>query len=89
MTAPSFFTTPVQLYLSVVRDSQGNIQGRQSIVGVFFVIPAKHNTKYQHRYFHPVDESNSLKCDQTIVLTGVNSTTDDLQQLCGTCENRY
>ena len=49
--------------------------------GAFFVIRAKSNTKYQRRYSHPVDKSNGLKCDQTIILTGVDSTTDYPQPL--------
>lgn len=41
--------------------------------GSFFVIRAKSNTQYQRRYSHPVDKSDGLRCDQTIVLTGVKS----------------
>ena len=44
--------------------------------GGFFITRAKSNTKYRRRYSHPVDKSNGLQCDQTIVLTGVNSPTD-------------
>ena len=39
----------------------------------FFVIRAKENMSFQRVYSHEVDKSIGLKCDQTIVLTGVNS----------------
>lgn len=52
-----------------------------NIAGAFFVIRAKSNTKYQRRYSHPVDKSNGLKCDQAIILTGVDSATDYPQPL--------
>ena len=48
--------------------------------GSFFVIRAKRNTKYKRRYSHAIDKSNGLRCDQSIVLTGVN-TKDDYPQL--------
>ena len=41
--------------------------------GAFFVIRAKSNTRYHRRYSHPVDKSNGVRCDQTIVLTGMNT----------------
>ncbi|WP_165742419.1 IS4 family transposase [Candidatus Thiosymbion oneisti] len=41
--------------------------------GAFFVIRAKSNTKYRRRYSQPVDKSGGVRCDQTIVLTGVDS----------------
>lgn len=44
--------------------------------GAFFVIRAKSNTKFKRRYSRPVDKSTGLICDQTIVLTGVNSKKD-------------
>ncbi len=50
--------------------------------GAFFIIRAKSNTLYKRRYSHPVNsavKSNRVKCDQTIVLTGVN-TKDDYPQ---------
>jgi len=46
------------------------------MAGSFFVIRAKSNTKYRRRYSHPVDKSGGVRCDQTIVLTGVDSATD-------------
>lgn len=44
--------------------------------GAFFVIRAKSNTKFERRYSHKVDKTGGLKCDQTIVLTGVNTKDD-------------
>lgn len=44
--------------------------------GAFFVIRAKSNTQFERRYSHKVDKTGGLKCDQTIVLTGVNSKDD-------------
>ena len=49
--------------------------------GGFFVIRTKSNTKYRRRYSHPTDKSGGVRCDQTIVLTGVNSATDYPQPL--------
>ena len=51
------------------------------MAGAFFVIRAKSNTQYQRRYSRPVDKSTGVKCDQTIVLTGVNTATDYPQPL--------
>ena len=39
----------------------------------FFVTRAKVNMRFQRVYSHEVDKSTGLKCDQTIVLDGVNS----------------
>ena len=47
--------------------------------GTFFVIRAKSNTVYKRHYSHPVGSaarSDGVKCDQTIVLTGVNVKND-------------
>ena len=52
-----------------------------NLAGAFFVIRAKFNTQYKHRYSHPIDKSGGVRCDQTIVLTGVNSATDYPQPL--------
>ncbi len=41
--------------------------------GAFFVTRDKSNLKYRRRYSQPVDKSTGLLCDQTIVLTGVNT----------------
>lgn len=40
------------------------------ILGAFFVIRAKRNLKYRRVYSHSIDKSTGLKCDQTIKLTG-------------------
>ena len=37
----------------------------------FFVTRAKKNLQFRRLYSYPVDKSTGLKCDQTIVLTGV------------------
>lgn len=50
-------------------------------MGAFFVIRAKSNTRYRRRYSHPVDKATGVKCDQTIVLTGVTSPKDYPQPL--------
>ena len=50
--------------------------------GAFFVIRAKSNTLYKRRYSHSIsvaDQNAGVKCDQAIVLTGVN-TADDYPQ---------
>jgi len=39
----------------------------------FFIIRAKSNMQYRRVYSQPVDKSTGLKCDQTIFLTGFNS----------------
>jgi len=52
--------------------------------GAFFVIRAKSNTVYQRRYSHPVSsvsQASGVKCDQTIVLTGVKAKDDYPQPL--------
>ena len=40
----------------------------------FYVIRAKKNIKFKRIYSRPVDKSTGLKCDQTIKLTGIDST---------------
>ncbi|MEN8131963.1 MAG: IS4 family transposase [Pseudomonadota bacterium] len=52
--------------------------------GAFFVIRAKSNTVYKRRYSHPVSstaQSSGVKCDQAIILTGVNAKDDYPQSL--------
>jgi len=49
--------------------------------GAFFVIRAKSNTKFERRYSHVTDKSGGVKCDQTIMLTGVDSAKDYPQPL--------
>jgi len=51
------------------------------MAGSFFVIRAKSNTKYRRRYSHPTDKSGGVRCDQSIVLTGVKSAHDYPQPL--------
>jgi hypothetical protein len=47
----------------------------------FFVIRAKSNLQYRRVYSHPIDKTTGLRCDQTIVLTGVRSCKDYPVQL--------
>jgi len=50
----------------------------------FFVTRFKSNTQYRRRYSHPVTtaaQSSGVKCDQTIVLTGINAKVDYPQPL--------
>ena len=42
----------------------------------FFVTRAKTNFRYRRRYSRPVDKESGLRCDQTIVLTGIRSKDD-------------
>jgi hypothetical protein len=49
--------------------------------GAFFVIRAKSNTQYRRRYSHPIDRSDGLRCDQRILLTGVDAKKDYPQSL--------
>ena len=52
--------------------------------GAFFIIRAKSNTQYKRRYSNPVtaeEKANGVKCDQIIVLTGVESQHDYPEQL--------
>jgi len=46
---------------------------RLSLADAFFLIRAKSNTQYRRLYSRPVDKSTGLICDQTIVLTGVQT----------------
>ena len=39
----------------------------------FFITRAKSNFKFRRLYSHPVDKLTGLKCDQTIILTGINT----------------
>ena len=50
-------------------------------LGAFFVVRAKSNTRFRRRYSRPVDKSAGVQCDQTIVLTGVNTGRDYPQPL--------
>ena len=42
----------------------------------FFVTRAKSNLQYRRLYSHPIDKSAGLRCDQTILLTGLNTSQD-------------
>ena len=42
-------------------------------LGAFFVVRAKSNIKFRRRYSAAADRSTGARCDQTIVLTGLNS----------------
>jgi transposase len=37
----------------------------------FFVIRSKSNTRFRRLYSHPINKATGLRCDQTVVLTGV------------------
>jgi len=39
----------------------------------FFIIRSKRNTKFRRLYSRPVDKSTGLRCDQTIILTGIGT----------------
>jgi len=39
----------------------------------FFIIRSKRNTKFRRIYSHEIDRETGLRCDQTIILTGVQS----------------
>ena len=39
----------------------------------FFIIRSKRNTQFRRLYSHEIDKSTGLRCDQTIVLTGVKT----------------
>jgi hypothetical protein len=47
----------------------------------FFVIRAKTNLQFRRLYSHPIDKSSGLKCDQTIALTGINSSKEYPEKL--------
>jgi len=51
------------------------------LCGAFFVVRAKSNLQFRRLYSRPVDKSTGLKCDQTIVLTGLNSPKDYPEKL--------
>lgn len=42
----------------------------------FFITRAKSNTQFRRVYSHAIDKSTGLRCDQTILLTGVHSQHD-------------
>jgi hypothetical protein len=46
------------------------------LAAAFFVVRARVNMQFRRRYSHAVDKSTGLRCDQTIVLTGRDSSRD-------------
>ena len=44
-----------------------------AMAAAFFVVRNKSNICYRRRYSRPVDKTTGLRCDQTIVLTGVHT----------------
>jgi transposase len=44
-----------------------------NLENAFFIIRAKSNFKFRRLYSHPIDKSTGLRCDQTIVTTGINT----------------
>lgn len=51
------------------------------LYGAFFVVRAKSNMNFRRLYSRPVDKTTGLKCDQIIVLTGVDSSDDYPEKL--------
>jgi transposase len=51
----------------------------------FFITRAKSNFQFRRVYSHPVDKTTGLRCDQTIVLTGVYSRKDYPEKLRRIC----
>jgi hypothetical protein len=47
----------------------------------FFVVRARANFKFRRLYSQPVDKSAGLRCDQTVVATGLHAATDYPDQL--------
>jgi len=47
----------------------------------FFIVRSKSNTKFRRLYSRKVDKSTGLKCDQTIVLDGYNSSREYPEKL--------
>lgn len=52
-----------------------------NLFGSFFVIRAKSNLQFSRIYSHKVDKSTGLRCDQTILLTGKDSSKDYPEKL--------
>jgi hypothetical protein len=44
-----------------------------NVFKAYFVIRARSNLQFRRIYSHPVDQATGLRCDQTIALTGINS----------------
>ena len=52
-----------------------------NLLGAFFVVRAKKNMKFRRIYSRKIDKNIGLKCDQTIVLTGVKTAKNYPEQL--------
>ena len=51
----------------------------------FFVTRSKRNFQFKRRYSRPVDKSTGLRCDQTIITTGIDTAKDypiPLRRIC-------
>jgi len=51
------------------------------LCNAFFIVRAKSNFKFSRLYSRPVDKSTGLRCDQIIVVTGVNTSKDYPEKL--------
>lgn len=49
---------------------------RFTLAAAFFVVRARQNMQYRRRYSQTVDKTTGLRSDQTVILTGVDSSTD-------------
>jgi hypothetical protein len=47
-----------------------------TLAASFFVVRARKNMQYRRRYSHTVDKTTGLRSDQTVMLTGSDSSTD-------------
>jgi hypothetical protein len=44
-----------------------------TLCSAFFVVRTKQNLLLERRYSHPVDKSTGIRCDQTVILTAIES----------------
>ena len=49
---------------------------QQVLQEALFITPSKRDLQCQRRHSYPVDKSTGFRCDQTIILTGVNTAKD-------------
>ena len=54
---------------------------QMNLLGAFFVVRAKKNMKFRRIYSRKIDKNIGLKCDQTIMLTGVKTAKNYPEQL--------
>jgi len=54
---------------------------QMNLFGAFFVVRAKKNMKFRRIYSRKIDKNIGLKCDQTIMLTGVKTAKNYPEQL--------